>query len=68
MINSKLHPKELSFAEMMSIKSSSRYRQVDAAYAADAKNLEIAAASVKAALRGKSESIARPQRFSALIN
>ncbi|WP_122668795.1 hypothetical protein [Pseudomonas viridiflava] len=68
MIKSDLHLKELSFAEMVSVKSSSRDRQVDAAYAADAKNLEIAAASVKVVLRGKSDSIARPQRFSALIN
>lgn len=58
----------LSVAEMMSLKSSSRDRQVDAVYAADAQNLEMAAARAKAALRGDSASIARPQRFSALSN
>jgi hypothetical protein len=59
---------DLSFAEMMSLKSSSRDRQVDAVYAADPQMLEMAAARAKAVLRGNSSSIARPQRFSALSN
>jgi hypothetical protein len=59
MISGHQHSKDLSFAEMMSLKSSSRDRQVDAVYAAD---------RAKAALRGNSASIARPQRFSALSN
>ena len=53
---------------MMSLKSSSRERQVDAVYAADPQALEMAAARAKAVLRGSSGPIARPQRFSALSN
>ena len=53
---------------MMSLKSSSRERQVDAVYAAAPQMLEMAAARAKVALRGSSASIARPQRFSALSN
>lgn len=68
MISGHKPSKDLSFAEMMSLKSSSRDRQVDAVYAADPQMLEIAAARAKAALRGNSSSIARPQRFSALSN
>ena len=68
MINGCLHSKDLSFAQIMSLKSSSRDRQVDAVYAADSQALERAAARAKAALRGNSASIARPQRFSALSN
>ena len=67
MINSHKQPKDLSFAEMMSIKNSSRDRQVDAVYAAEPQSLEVAAARAKASLRGSS-AIARPQRFSALSN
>jgi len=68
MISGLQHSKDLSFAEMMSVKSRSRDRQVDAAYGADPKALEMAAARAKAVLRGNSDSIARPQRFSALNN
>lgn len=68
MISGSQRSKDLSFAEMMSLKSSSRDRQVDAVYAADPQMLEMAAARAKAALRGNSASIARPQRFSALSN
>lgn len=68
MISGHQHSKDLSFAEMMSLKCSSRDRQVDAVYAADPQMLEMAAARAKAALRGNSASIARPQRFSALSN
>lgn len=53
---------------MMSLKSSSRERQVDAVYAADPQALEMAAARAKAVLRGSFASIACPQRFSALSN
>jgi hypothetical protein len=55
-------------AEMMSLKSSSRDRQVDAVYAADPQSLAMAAARAKAVLHGNSRPIARPQRFSALSN
>lgn len=68
MINGHQHSKNPSFAEMMSLKSSSRDRQVDAVYSASPEMLEMAAACAKAALRGNSASIARPQRFSALGN
>ncbi|WP_156421231.1 hypothetical protein [Pseudomonas libanensis] len=68
MVNDHQHSKDLSFAEMMSLKSSSRDRQVDAVYAAAPEVLEMAAARAKAVLRGNSGSIARPQRFSALSN
>lgn len=68
MINGHQRSEDLSFAEMMSLKSSSRDRQVDAVYAADPQMLEMAAVRVKAVLRGNSASIARPQRFSALSN
>ena len=53
---------------MMSLKNSSRDRQVDAVYAAAPQMLEMAAARTKVALRGSSASIAHPQRFSALSN
>ena len=66
MISGHQHSKNLSFAQMMSLKSSSRDRQVDAVYAPQM--LEMAAARAKVALRGSSASIARPQRFSALSN
>lgn len=68
MISGNQHSKDLSFAEMMSLKSSSRNRQVDAVYASDPQMLEMAAARAKAVLRGNSGPIARPQRFSALSN
>lgn len=68
MISGQQHSKDPSFAEMMSVKSSSRDRLVDAVYAADPQMLEISAARAKAALRGNSASIPRPQRFSALSN
>jgi hypothetical protein len=68
MISSQQHSKDPSFAEMMSLKSSSRDRQVDAVYSADPQMLEMAAVSAKAALRGSSASLPRPQRFSALSN
>jgi len=68
MISGQQHSQDLSFAEMMSLKSSSRDRQVDAVYAADPQMLELAAARVKAVLRGNSGPMARPQRFSALSN
>ena len=68
MISGHQHSKDLSFAEMMSLKSSSRNRQVDAVYASDPQMLEMAAARAKAVLRGNSGPIARPQRFSALSN
>ncbi len=68
MISGHQHSKNLSFAQMMSLKSSSRERQVDAVYAAAPQMLEMAAARTKVALRGSSASIARPQRFSALSN
>lgn len=68
MISGHQRSEDLSFAEMMSLKSSSRDRQVDAVYAADSQMLEMAAARVKAVLRGNSGLIARPQRFSALNN
>ena len=68
MIRGHQHSKDLSFAQMMSLKSSSRERQVDAVYAAAPQMLEMAAARAKAALRGSSASIVRPQRFSALSN
>ena len=68
MISSQQHSKDLSFAQMMSLKSSSRDRQVEAVYAADPQMLEMAAARAKAVLRGNSGPIARPQRFSALSN
>lgn len=67
MINGHKQSKDLSFAEMMSLKSSSRDRQVDAVYASAPQMLEMAAVRAKAALRGNS-AIARPQRFSALSN
>lgn len=66
MINDLLHSEELNFAEMMSVKSSSRDRQVDAVYAADSQMLELASARAKIVLRGKSGPIARPQRYSAM--
>lgn len=68
MISGQEHSKDLSFAEMMSLKSSSRERQVDAVYAAAPEMLEMAAARSKAVLRGNSGLIARPKRFSALSN
>ena len=68
MISSHKHSKDLSFAQMMSLKNSSRDRQVDAVYAADPQALEMAAARAKAVLRGSSGPIARPQRFSARSN
>lgn len=68
MISSHPRSEDLSFAEMMSRKSSSRDRQVDAVYAAAPQMLEMAAARAKIALRGSSAPIARPQRFSALSN
>lgn len=68
MISDHPHSKQLNFAEMMSLKSRSRDRQVDAVYAADPQALEVAAARAKAVLRGNSDSIARPKRFSALSN
>lgn len=68
MINGHQHSKDPNFAEMMSLKSGSRDRQVDAVYSAAPQMLEMAAARAKAVLRGKSGSIARPQRFSALSN
>jgi len=66
MINDRQRSKDLSFAEMMNLKSSLRDRQVDAAYAEAPQALEMAAARVKAVLRGSSGPLARPQRFSAL--
>ncbi len=57
---------DLSFAQMMSLKSSSRDRQVGSVYASAPQALEMAAARVKAVLRGSSGPLARPQRFSAL--
>jgi len=66
MINDRQRSKDLSFAEMMSLKNSLRDRQVDAVYAAAPQALEIAAVRVKAVLRGSSGPLARPQRFSAL--
>ena len=68
MISGHQHSKNLSFAQMMSLKNSSRDRQVDAVYAADPQALEMAAARAKAVLRGSSGPIARPQRFSTLSN
>ena len=68
MISAPQHSEHLSFAEMMSLKSRSRDRQVDAVYAADPQALEVAAARAKAVLRGNSDSIARPKRLSALSN
>jgi len=66
MINDRQRSKDLSFAEMMSLKNSLRDRQVDAVYAAAPQALEMAAVRVKAVLRGSSGPLARPQRFSAL--
>lgn len=66
MINDKEYLEELNFAELMSIKRSARDRQVDAVYATAPQILEASSARAKAVLRGKSGSIARPQRFSAL--
>ncbi|UUQ63036.1 hypothetical protein NLK61_17265 [Pseudomonas fuscovaginae UPB0736] len=66
MISHRQPSEDLSFAEMMSVKNSSRDRQVDAVYAADPQALEKAAARAKAVLRGNSGPLARPQRFSAL--
>ena len=68
MMSGHQHSKNLSFAQMMSLKNSSRDRQVDAVYAASPQALEMAAARAKAVLRGSSGPIARPQRFSALSN
>jgi len=68
MISGHQHSKDLSFAEMMSLKSGSRDRHVDAVYAADSQMLEMAADRAKAVLRGNAGPIARPQRFSTLSN
>ncbi|MEX5625343.1 hypothetical protein [Pseudomonas marginalis] len=66
MMNDRPHSKDLNFAEIMSVKSSSRDSQIDAVYAAKPQMLEAAAGRAKAALRGKSGSVARPQRLSAI--
>ncbi|RMQ41646.1 hypothetical protein ALQ04_00576 [Pseudomonas cichorii] len=57
----------LSYAEIMSLKSEARDRQVSAVYAADEQSLENAGNMIKAVLRG-SGNIARPRRFTAATN
>ena len=66
MISGQQHSKDLSFAGLMSLKSRSRDRQVDAVYSSAPEMLEMAAVSAKAALRSSSTLLPRPQRFSAL--
>lgn len=56
----------LSLAELMRIKSEARDKLVRAVREADQDELDRAAESVKSALRGSSDSIARPRRFSSL--
>lgn len=51
-----------SVEEIMSTKRKARYRLIDAVYAADKDNLELAAEVVKAALRG-TRPIPCPRRY-----
>lgn len=68
MISGPVHSQPSSFADLLSLKSAARDKQVSAVYAADFASLELAGQRAKAALRGNSEAIARPRRFSALSN
>lgn len=57
-----------SMSAMLGFKSRSRDAQIGAVLAADADSLELASQLIKAALRGNSASISRPQRFAALCS
>lgn len=57
---------ELSFEDIMKMKSELRNRQVESVYSSTDEQLEKAAIRIKEALRPKSENKTRPKRFSKL--
>ncbi|BCJ08177.1 hypothetical protein PRtIB026_A21460 [Pseudomonas sp. RtIB026] len=59
-----MQAQNLSFSNLVAFKDMAREQQVQAVYSADRNALDMAANSVKAAIKGNAASIARPRRFS----